>query len=203
VLDINTLPTDVTQLQRLLIEQHALVATQSVDLRTKQRQIDHLKLQIAKLRRFRFGQSSERLAGLEQMVLSLEELEASVAKAQVPAHPAFEAVPTPKIPPVRRKQLPAHFERVDNTIEPDACTCPDCGGPLGLLGVDTSEVLEARTVTFTVTRHIRPKKRCSTCSVIVQAPAPARPIEKSFAGPSLLALVLSWKYAFHRVSRTH
>jgi len=33
--------------------------------------------------------------------------------------------------------------------------------------------------------------------VIVQAPAPARPIEKSFAGASLLALVLSWKYAFH------
>lgn len=32
-------------------------------------------------------------------------------------------------------------------------------------------MLEAKTVTFTVTRHIRPNKRCSTCSVIVQAPA--------------------------------
>ena len=31
----------------------------------------------------------------------------------------------------------------------------------------------------------------------MQAPAPYRPIEKSFAGASLLALVLSWKYAFH------
>jgi transposase len=58
-------------------------------------------------------------------------------------------------------------------------------------------VLEVKTVTFTVTRHIRPKKRCSACSVIVQAPAPPRPIEKSFAGASLLALILSWKYAFH------
>jgi transposase len=197
VLDINALPTDVTQLQRLLLEHHALLATQSVDLRTKQRQIEHLKLQIAKLRRFRFGQSSERLAGIEQMELSLEELEAAVANAQVPMPPLPEAAVTPKVPPVRRKHLPAHFERIDNTIEPDACTCPDCGGPLGVLGADTSEVLEARTVTFTVTRHIRPKKRCSTCSVIVQAPAPARPIEKSFAGASLLALVLSWKYAFH------
>ena len=58
-------------------------------------------------------------------------------------------------------------------------------------------MLEVKTVTFTVTRHIRPKKRCSNCSCIVQAPAPSRPIEKSFAGASLLALVLSWKYAFH------
>jgi hypothetical protein len=194
VLDINALPTDVTQLQRLLMEHHALVATQSVDLRTKQRQIEHLKFQLAKLRRFRFGQSSERLEGIEQMVLSLEELEASVAQAQVTASPAAAA--PEKGQPTRRKHLPEHFERIDNTIEPSECACPDCGGPLGLLGSDTAEVLEVKTVTFTVTRHIRPKKRCSTCSVIVQAPAPPRPIEKSFAGASLLALILSWKYAF-------
>jgi transposase len=31
----------------------------------------------------------------------------------------------------------------------------------------------------------------------VQAPAPSRPIEKSFAGASVLALILSWKYGFH------
>src|SRR5260370_33698637 len=80
VLDINALPTDVTQLQRLLVEHHELVATQTVDLRTKQRQIEHLKFQLAKLRRFRFGQSSERLEGIEQMVLSLEELKASMAQ---------------------------------------------------------------------------------------------------------------------------
>src|SRR6185312_5991781 len=56
---------------------------------------------------------------------------------------------------------------------------------------------EAKTVTFRVTRHVRPKKRCAKCSCIVQAPAPSRPIEKSFAGASLLALILTWKYGFH------
>ena len=197
MLDINALPTDVTQLQRLLVEHHALVATQSVDLRTKQRQIEHLKFQLAKLRRFRFGQSSERLEGIEQMALSLEALEASVAQTQVTTSPAIDAAAPEKAQPTRRKHLPEHFERFDNVIEPSECACPDCGGPLGLLGTDTAEVLEVKTVTFTVTRHIRPKKRCSTCSSIVQAPAPARPIEKSFAGASLLALILSWKYAFH------
>ena len=39
--------------------------------------------------------------------------------------------------------------------------------------------------------------RCGKCSCIVQAPAPSRPIERSFAGASLLALVLTWKYGFH------
>ena len=65
---------------------------------------------------------------------------------------------------------------------------------MGALGTDTAEVLEIKTISFTVTRHIRPKKRCSKCAVIVQAPAPARPIEESFAGASLLALVPRSKY---------
>lgn len=128
MLDINALPTDVTLLQRLLVEHHALVATQGVDLRTKQRQIEHLKFQLAKLRRFRFGQSSERLEGIEQMVLSLEALAASVAQGSIPASPAIEAVVPEKGQPTRRKELPEHFKRIDNVINPSECACPDCGG---------------------------------------------------------------------------
>lgn len=195
VFEINALPNEVTQLQRQLLAQHEQLATQAVALRTKQRQIEHLKLQLAKLRRCRFGQSSEQMEGIEQMVLGLEALATSVATAA--RSPAMDAATPDHEPPTRRKHLPEHFERIDNRIEPSECTCPGCGGPLGLLGSDTAEVLEAKTITYTVTRHIRPKRRCSSCSIIVQAPAPSRPIGKSFAGASLLALVLSWKYAFH------
>ena len=118
MLDINALPTDVTQLQRLLVEHHELVASQSSDLRTQRRQIEHLKFQLAKLRRFRFGQSSERLEGIEQMVLSLEALAASVAAASTqPLRPSLRLVPD-KGQPIRRKQLPEHFERIDNVINP-------------------------------------------------------------------------------------
>ena len=105
MLDINALPTDVMQLQRLLVEHHELVVSQSVDLRTKQRQIEHLKFQLAKLRRFRFGQSSERVEGIEQMLLGLEELKASVAQATAAADAA--AAPD-KAQPTRRKHLPEH-----------------------------------------------------------------------------------------------
>jgi transposase len=131
--------------------------------------------------------------------MSFEELKAAVAEAERQAQglPEIPAAEAPKGKPIRRKQLPEHFERVRNVIEPKECACPDCGGLLKDLGKDEAEVLEVKTVTFTVTRHIRPKRRCAKCSTVVQAPAPSRPIEKSFAGASVLALILTWKYGFH------
>jgi transposase len=199
VLDINALPNDMQALKRLVIEQHSASRAKDIELREQQALIEHLRFQLAKLRRARFGQSSEQLEGAGQLPMSFEELKAAVREAERQAQAPGEipAADTPKGKPVRRKKLPEHLERIPHVIEPKDCTCPDCGGALKTLGTDESEVLEAKTVTFTVTRHIRPKKRCTKCSAIVQAPAPSRPIEKSFAGASLLALVLSWKYSFH------
>jgi transposase len=199
VLDISALPNDVEGLKRLLIEHHTATLAKDLELREQRRQIEHLKFQLAKLRRARFGQSSEQLEGVGQLALTFEELQAAVAEAerQLQALPGIEAAQAPKGKPARRKQLPEHFDRIRHVIEPKECACPDCGGPLGSLGADEAEVLEAKTVTFTVTRHIRPKKRCLKCATIVQAPAPSRPIQKSFAGASILALVLTWKYGFH------
>ena len=184
------MPNDVASLKRLVIE--------------RDREVEHLKLQLARLRRWKFGQSSETFEASGQLLLTLEELKAAVtraalesaanhASAPIVTGEAESAVPEKKRP-ARRKHLPEHFESTDNVIEPEECVCADCGGELKRLGkADEAEVLEAKTVTFTVTRHIRPKKRCCRCARIVQAPAPSRPIEKSFAGASLLALILTWK----------
>lgn len=46
-------------------------------------------------------------------------------------------------------------------------------------------------------RQVRPKLACVKCDTIVQAPAPARPIERGMAGPGLLAHVLVGKNADH------
>jgi transposase len=196
VLDINALPDDVAGLKRLVLEHHAASQAKDIQLRERDQQIEHLKFQLAKLRRARFGQSSEQMDS-GQLPLTLEELKAAVAQAER-ADTAFKAAEAVKGQPVRRKKLPEHFEHIDNLIAPVECACPDCGGELKDLGKpDEAEVLDVKTVTFTVTRHIRPKKRCAKCSCIVQAPAPSRPIERSFAGASLLALILTWKYGFH------
>jgi len=198
VLDINTLPNNVEGLKRLVIEHHAAAKAKDIELREQRMVIEHLRFQLAKLRRARFGQSSEQLEGAGQLPMTFEELRAAVAEAQRQAEavPEIPAAQTPKGKPVRRKKLPEHFERIPLLLEPEACACPDCGGTLKELGKDEAEILEVKTVTFKVTKVIRPKKRCVKCATIVQAPAPSRPIQKSFAGASLLALVLTWKYGF-------
>ena len=48
-----------------------------------------------------------------------------------------------------------------------------------------------------VIKHVRPKYSCGACQKIVQASAPSRPIEHSYAGPGLLAHVLVAKYCDH------
>jgi transposase len=199
VLESPVLSNDVETLKRVVLEHEAALRAKDIELREKQHQIEHLKFQLAKLRRARFGQSSEQLESAGQLPLSLEQLQAAVAQAVREAQAVSEAqTPPEKIKPVRRKHLPEHFERITNVIEPQECTCPDCGGALSPLGqADAAEVLEVKTVTFQVTRHIRPKKRCSKCATIVQAAAPSRPIPRSFAGASLLALILTWKFGFH------
>jgi len=65
------------------------------------------------------------------------------------------------------------------------------------LGEDVSEVLDDVPAHFKVIRHVRPKLACGRCDVIVQAPAPSRPIAKGLAGAALLAHVLVAKYCDH------
>ncbi|TCL03130.1 transposase [Sodalis ligni] len=65
------------------------------------------------------------------------------------------------------------------------------------MGEDVSEQLELIKSAFKVIRTRRQKKACARCDVIVQAPAPARPIERGIAGPGLLARVMTAKYAEH------
>lgn len=178
MLDINALPDDVESLRGLLIEHHAASEAKDIRLREQRQEIEHLKFLLAKLNRARFGQSSEQLEEAGQLPLIFQQLKATLAEIERQTLPeAIQAAQGPKGQPVRRKQLPGHFERIPNVIEPKECACPGLGKV-----TDEAEVLEVKTVTFTVTRHIRPKKRCMKCATIVQAPAPSRPIPKSFAG---------------------
>ena len=198
--DLDTL--DHEALKALICTQHEQLLSQTEELLTKNEQlasreveIEHLKLLIAKLRRMQFGRSSEKLdRKIDQLELRLEELQASQPESKTVAPNSREISPVTR--PVRRP-LPDHLPRETRKHPPKQETCPDCGGALKHLGEDVSEILEYVPERFKVIRQVRPKLACAGCERIVQAPAPSRPIERSFAGPGLLAHVLVSKYCDH------
>jgi transposase len=179
------LPDDVEALKRLVLEQRAKLAANTIE-------IDQLKLLIAKLRRLQFGRSSEKLSReIDQLELRLEELQT----AQAQATPVIVANESAASKPVRRP-LPDHLPR-ESIVHQPPCACPECGGALRRIGEDVAEILELVPEHFKVVRHVRPKLSCVSCQRIVQVHAPSRPIARGMAGPGLLAHVLVSKYADH------
>ena len=155
--------------------------------------IEKLKHQLAGQNRHRFGVRSE---NLDQLNLTFEEDEAIAEAAEEQAKPAQPSAEDTSPRQHSRKPLPDHLDRHDAVLSPgDDCT--RCGGQLKTLGEDITEELEYVPGRFIVNRILRPRKACSSCEAIVQAPLPSRPIERGRPGPGLLAHVLVSKYADH------
>src|SRR5690606_32317380 len=74
-------------------------------------------------------------------------------------------------------------------------TCA-CGACKQVIGEETSEQLEIIPMQVRVIRHIRKTYACKACEAApVTADKPAQLIEKSLASPSVLAMLLTTKYA--------
>ena len=167
--------------------------------------IKHLKLTIAKLRRDRFGHSSERHQKLiEQLELQLEDLETTSAEDDAAAEMAATRV-GPNYTAVsgfsRRKPvrgpLPAHLPR-ERVVVPSPTACPCCGGKLAKIGEDVTETLEVIPRQWKVVQTVREKLTCRSCETISQPPAPFHAIARGRAGPSLLATILYAKFGQHQ-----
>jgi len=192
----------IAEKEAQLAERDRLLAVRDAELYAKTLQIEHLKAQLAVLRRTRFGRSSEKLdREIEQLELLLGELEEGVAESNARAEQAEQEPASPRRAtprdhkPTGRKPLPAHLPREQVTHSPQgACSC--CGGTvLRKIGEDVTEVLEYVPSAFKVIQHVRPKLSCRACETIVQAPLPSLPIERGRPGPGLLAHVAVAKYA--------
>lgn len=186
------LPEDPAELRRFAT---ALAA----EVHAKTLLIEKLKMQLAILRRARFGRSSEKLdRDIEQLELLIGDMEESDAERQAQsAAPESDALSlTPKKASVRAP-LPEHLP-LETIVHDAPCVCPTCGGTrFGRLSDDEREVLEYVPSHFKRVRHVRPKMSCRACETIVQAPMPTLPIEKGRPGPALLAHVLVSKYCDH------
>ena len=188
---ISVLPDDIEMLKQLLISRDEMIAK--------------LMVEIARLKRWRFGRSAEQTdAALLQLQLALSDLQVSAADEvalpeTVPVEESTVALPLKHSTRLRRapRAFPAHLPRETIVHAPASCTCPDCGAAMRKLGEDISEMLDFVPGYFKVLRHVRPKLSCGNCSRVIQLPAPSRPIERGIPAPGLLAQVLAAKYADH------
>jgi transposase len=192
------LPDDIEELKAALVAARAEVASARAQRSDDQALIAHLKLQIEKLNRDRYGPRSERTARLlDQLELQLAELEASAPEDEIAAEMA--AAKTTKVTSFTRrrparKPFPAHLPR-ERVIVPGPTACACCGGArLSKLGEDITETLEVIPKSWKVIQHVREKFTCRDCEKISQAPAPFHVLARGWAGPSLLAMILFEKF---------
>ena len=196
------LPDDVEALKAALLAARAEVAAARARASDDQALIAHLKLEIQKLNRDRFGPRSERSRRLlDQLELQLEELEATATEDELAAEAAAAKATTVagftrKRP--SRKPFPEHLPR-ERVVIAAPTSCPCCGGArLSKLGEDVTETLEVIPRSWKVIQHVREKFSCRDCETIAQAPAPYHVIPRGWAGPSLLAMILFEKFGQHQ-----
>ena len=206
-ISLDALPEDPAALQAIILAQQQKIAGMEASSRAYEALIQALKLTIARLKRQRYGASSEKIdREIAQLELALEGLEMAGAVAD-PApesdEPADEAATDAtateqRLPPRRRgkPRIAADAPRESIVLDPGE-RCPDCGGALRLVGEDVAEILDFIAAKLKVIEVHRPKKSCRDCERMVQAPAPSRPIPRGLAGPSLLAHILVTKFDDH------
>ncbi|WP_374415305.1 IS66 family transposase [Ectopseudomonas oleovorans] len=189
-----SLPDDPILLKHLLL----LASEQAA---AKDARIEQLQEQVALLRHKLFSPKSERSpedADSPQLAM-FNEVEELIEAAAAPSEAEAEAeeVVAPVKRRGKRKPLPANLPRMEviHELPEHERTCA-CGACKQVIGEETSEQLEIIPMQVRVIRHIRKTYACKACETApVTADKPAQLIEKSLASPSVLAMLLTTKYA--------
>lgn len=177
-------------------------------LKIAQLTIEKMKVELAYLRRMKYGRSSEKLEHAQLELVGGRVAQPEVdpradageddgLKSNVTSLDAQRKKREPRTRPGLR-ELPAHLPRRTVVHTPQGgCGCRACGGGLREIGQDVSEVLDYEPGTFHVVRHVRPKLACAGCHTITQALAPTRPTDRCMAGAGLLTHIAVSKFSDH------
>jgi transposase len=181
VVALESLPSlNAEQLRELVSELMAKIAQQSQhhagvlaakdsDILYRQAKIDKLTHELATLKRWKFGRSSE-LLNAGQVSLIDETIDTDIAAIEQELKalaPAAKTDTQPRQQP-KRAALPAGLPRVDIHHELDSTTCGcGCGCQLKRIGEDVSEKLDYTPGVFTVEQHIRGKWVCAQCQTLI------------------------------------
>lgn len=132
-----------------------------------EREIEHLRAQIEKLRRMLFGTRSEKLRR------EVELAEALLKQREQDSDRYSGREDDPQVPRQlrqsrHRRPLPAHLPREIHRLEPEESCCPECGGKLDYLGEVSAEQLELVSSALKVIRTERVKKPVQNVTVLLK-----------------------------------
>ena len=201
--DPEALRTFAAELQAELARKDIEIAANAAEIHAKTLHIEKLKMQLAVLRRARFGRSSEKLdRDIEQLELLIGELEEDAGRGRRPRRgrsgpagsrrPAGASAGTRSASRCRRicRARPSPTSRP----APARAAAAPCSAGSARTSARCSNTCPS---SFKVIRHVRPKLSCRACETIVQAPMPSLPIERGRPGPGLVAHVLVSKFCDH------
>lgn len=199
---------------RELAEQRALVERRDREIALRDRKIEKINFELARLRGWTLSARSEAMNAEQRRLFedTLAEDEAALLaqlerlKVEAAAATAGLGTPPPANPPrrPRRQPLPPHLRRVEHRHEPEDTTCPTpgCGAPMTRIGQDVSERLDIVPAEYFVHRHVYGKWACRCCNRsgegrLVQEPAVPQIVDGGIAAPGLMAHILVSRFADH------
>jgi hypothetical protein len=196
-----------SQVEQTLQQHQATLIQRDETLRQRDLKIEALTLELAHLRRLRYGVRSEAM-NAEQRDLFNETLATDIAAAEArlealqPPPVEVPSVPRPPRAGAGRQPLPDHLPRIEVRHDLESCTCAACGQERVKIGEEISEQLDVIPAQFQVIRHIRPQYACRTCETVAAAPVAPAIIDGGLPTAGTLAWVTLHKYGDHRVLRT-
>jgi transposase len=162
----------------------------------------HLELMNEKMRRDKYGASSERSRRLiEQLELTFEDLDADATEAEMLGEiAAARATTVAAFTRARttRRDFDPGLPREQVVIAASEL-CPCCGSAdLRHLPADITETLEKVPARHKVIQTVREKVSCRRCEKISQPPAPFHVTPRGMFGPHFLASLVFQKYGLHQ-----
>lgn len=139
----------------VLRSMHQVIEQLQAELKFKQTKIEALNFELARLKHWRFGSSSESLDGSTQTVLfdaivadtRIEDAAEQAEREQQAETPDTPAASKPELRRAVRSPLPANLPRIEHHHELEALNCA-CGQPLKRIGEDVSEQLDCVPAQF-------------------------------------------------------
>ena len=180
----DALPGDLASAHAMILAQRETIAAAQTEARSRALEIERLKLQLAKARHERFGESSERGRLLvEQLELMIEDLEETQAEEETRAEMAAPARAERRRQPRGPRKLPDNLP-VERIVEAAPCACGRCGGTrLRKLGEAVSKTLECEPRRWKIIERVREKFACRDCEAVTEPTAPSHAIPARLRGP--------------------